>query len=280
MVFGRSVSRESRIARTRKKMREYEMEKGKGFMEDIDDLLCESAIAGDVVALRELLGRGADAKKNDSRALREASRYVHEDCIKELIPVSDVSACFSEALCLASFAGSLNCVRMLLPFSSPKDNDSEALRWAVSNGWRDIVDTLIDASDLSCGNFSILRIASSKGRAEILRSLMSKCDASSCAEGLIFESAVNGHDECLSFLLDKYGDSVEVENAFMMTIRNGHERCLSLFYEKVPEKFFCLEEKKHFLSESDIDFAKSIKESTLLKKKMECLKVPSRELGL
>ena len=84
-----------------------------------------------------------------TEALNLASVNGHAECVKLLIPVSDLKSNDSCALRLASRNGHTECVKLLIPVSNAKDIDSFALRLASENGRTDCVELLLPHSDIS-----------------------------------------------------------------------------------------------------------------------------------
>ncbi len=58
----------------------------------LDEVLSSAARNGDREGVRKALADGADPKADVSLALRMASEYGHADCVRLLIPVSDLKA--------------------------------------------------------------------------------------------------------------------------------------------------------------------------------------------
>jgi hypothetical protein len=87
--------------------------------EELNGRLISAARWGNLTALEQALADGAQTRRGDSWALREAALGGHADCVKLLIPVSDPKAHESYALRWAAHEGHADCVALLLPASDP-----------------------------------------------------------------------------------------------------------------------------------------------------------------
>lgn len=104
---------------------------------DVDQDLRDTAKAGDMSNMRDLLARGANPRSQDARALELAAENGHVECVELLLEVSDAKEQNSLALRLAAENGHAECVKVLLPASDAKAEEFLALRWAVEKGYEE-----------------------------------------------------------------------------------------------------------------------------------------------
>jgi hypothetical protein len=143
-------------------------------------------LRGDELALRSAVA-GASCP-SASKALAEAARHGHLECVQLLIPVSDPKADDSAALRLAAEHGNWECARLLIPVSDPKADHSQTLRWAAEDGHDELVVLLLPLSDpLALGRKDGLNAAATArvgGQYEIARMIdafVESLDLSACS---------------------------------------------------------------------------------------------------
>lgn len=123
---------------------------------------------GDIAGVARLLALRAYSRTHTTKALCEASRNGHAECVKILIPLSDPKANGSEPLCEAATNGHVECVKILIPVSEPKANNSEALRLAAGKCHVDTFKLLLSVSDPLIEMKGILSKAIGYGETDIL----------------------------------------------------------------------------------------------------------------
>lgn len=109
-----------------------------------NDLLLFAARDGNVAEVCRLIPI-SDPKAYSSEALRLAAQYGRTECVKLLIPVSNIRG--SYALKIAADYGHTQCVELLIPVSDPKAKDSSALSGASFYGHTPCVELLYPVSD-------------------------------------------------------------------------------------------------------------------------------------
>lgn len=77
--------------------------------------LARAAENGRLIVIQGLLAAGADALEDSSRPLFLAARAGHADCVRALIPSSNVLASRGKALRVSAIHGRVDCARLLLP---------------------------------------------------------------------------------------------------------------------------------------------------------------------
>ena len=200
---------------------------------DIDQELVDASEEGNKDKVFELLARGADARCQESAALRHAATNGHEECVRLLLPASDPKAAESEALRRAARNGHAECVRLLLPVSAPKAEESEALRWAVENGHEECVRLLLPASDPKAAESEALRRAAWNGHEECVRLLLPMSDAKANGSEALRGAAGNGHAECVK-LLAALGSRHELKKALEEAMDEGESKIAALLIEQEP----------------------------------------------
>ena len=175
----------------------------------LNDALVDSAAAGNLGEMSNLLGQGADPKAELARALRLAAKNGHAECVALLLPISDPKALNSHALCLASFNGHAECVDLLLPFSDSEAAMPVALSWAAENGHAECVKRLLSRESPSPENALManprpFHLAIGAGRASVVALMLAH--EPSLAELIDFElahwaAADRGHHELAALFL-------------------------------------------------------------------------------
>jgi ankyrin repeat protein len=140
--------------------------------EELNGRLAQAAGLGDLAALEQALGDGADALAGGSAALSAAAKGGHMECVRLLIEVSDPTDGNSRALQLAARRGCAECVKLLIPVSDPLAGDSYALQLAARGGHVECVKLLIPASDPLTDDSLALRWAAQEGHAECVGLLL------------------------------------------------------------------------------------------------------------
>lgn len=161
-----------------------------------------AAQQGDLVALRALLNTSSP-KANNNRALWLAARYGHEQCVRELIAVSDFSYFkegFPSPLEIASEMGNTSCVALLLQHSHTSTHLPACVR-AAENGCVDVVELLLPYI-LSNETDALWKAAGSGGSVEIVARM--EAALHNLQYGLALEKAsVEGHTLCVEYLATK-----------------------------------------------------------------------------
>lgn len=132
--------------------------------------LVRASHRGELATIDALLAQGADPKEEDSRPLRQAAGAGHAECVRKLLPHSDIPE--SNALVWASAAGHIECVRILIPEGKPSGKGCQALVAAAKNGHAECVKLLIPASFPAQDSSHALRMAARNGHVECARLLL------------------------------------------------------------------------------------------------------------
>lgn len=168
---------------------------------ELDHSLAASARLGDAEQVRLCLMAGADARHNGSAALTWAAINGSAECVKLLIPVSDVQAHDSMALRRAAESGHAECVDLLIPASGTGESCFLALNAAVENGHVECVKILLPRTNVRHKNFYALQIAAARGYAGCVSLLLPQSAALLDQHGFVAEILWKGRVDILAQLL-------------------------------------------------------------------------------
>lgn len=149
-----------------------------------DELLIEAAQQGNLERVLRLLPY-ANARSDDSSALRAAALYGHTCCMEALLPHSDVNARKCSPLRMAFLYNHSACVRLLvepsIPFICQDDNESfrfsEIIRCGVEGNNPALLDIVPLVGQLpSAEQTFILHMAVRFEREEFIKKVLPLCD--------------------------------------------------------------------------------------------------------
>ena len=198
---------------------------------ELNDALVDSAAAGNLGEMSNLLGQGADPLFCDSRALVLAAREGHAECVKLLIPISDPEATESLALALAARRGHVECVKLLIPVSNPKANDSSALLQAAYHGRSDCVELLIPVSNPEAKDSEALAMAAEAGRLECVRLLIPFSNPNAQSSDALCLACGDGHIDCAKLLIP-VSTQGKINAALGWSVFYGQTECVKLLLPK------------------------------------------------
>ena len=143
---------------------------------NINRLLFQSSIKGELNLVKEAIHRGANIHANNEEALRWASRNGHLETVKYLVENgADIHANDESTLHYASYYGYLEVVKYLVENGADIHiNNEEALRYASENGKLDVVKYLVNlGADIHVNNDEALIWASESKHLEMVKYLNS-----------------------------------------------------------------------------------------------------------
>lgn len=165
----------------------------------LDQRLAASAASGSLDAMRRLILDGANPRFDKGLALAKAAKNGHAECVRFLIPISDMAE--SSAVCLAALHGHIECVKLLASLCDHKAN-ALALGWAVGNGHMECATILASAldpeGDLDYGHD--LRVAAHQGNIDGIKMLAPFCSLSNDPSPL-FMAVEAGQAKSVSLIL-------------------------------------------------------------------------------
>lgn len=141
---------------------------------NLNHSLALSASSGDLAAIIELLGQGADPLFQNSQALCIAAMRGHAECVKLLAPISNAMASESRALVYAATHGHAECVALLIPFCSSKADNSIALLWAGGKDCLECFKLISPISEPLIGLTTVLCEAIDFGHADIVSFMLAQ----------------------------------------------------------------------------------------------------------
>ena len=123
-----------------------------------DNSLVVAATNGDVEQVRAWL-EVANPAADDYLPLFRAIRHGHMDCVKELIPVSNITHNIERAVLLAARWKEFECLKMLLEYTTPSTQLHEALAISAHNNDCACLELLWTHTDAKFNNSYALRAA-------------------------------------------------------------------------------------------------------------------------
>lgn len=141
---------------------------------NVDTMMIEAALAGDVAGVVAALEHGASANANEAAALRCAAKNGYVDIARVLVASgADVRVHTDVSLRDAANGGYTEIVQLLIDHGANSNVfNGLALRWAAMNGHDRIVGLLIANGDIHAHGDSPLRWAAIRGHDDIVRRLL------------------------------------------------------------------------------------------------------------
>jgi hypothetical protein len=183
------------------------LEQGADIHAKEDLALRQASKWGQLDVVKLLLDRGANIHSRNDGALHEASQEGHLDVIKLLLDRgANIHSQNDWALRWASREGNLDMVRLLLNRGADVHADNgEALLWASLGGYRDVVELLLDrGANIHVQNDRALRVASKEGHLDVVELLLDRgADVHADNDGALRMARYRGHQDIVQLLLER-----------------------------------------------------------------------------
>ena len=205
---------------------------------DLDKLLIDSAISGNLTVINDLLAKGVDPRLGSSSALRKAASNGHVECVKALIPVSDPTADHCDAAVGAAASGRAECLRLLLPLCGGAflpDALADSLVWSSQNGHSECVKILLDfCSPDSNTKAAALSLAAEHGRLECLLLLLPASPSLANDSEPLRLASKHGASDCVRALLPVSPSIFEDDRPLRAAVNHGQAHVLSAMLDHHP----------------------------------------------
>ena len=141
---------------------------------------------------------------NQSYPLSMAAAFGHVECVKELLPVSNVERYGGRAMAYASSKGQTSCVEILVPFAH-EDNFEQCFSIAAGRNYGAVIDILAQSNTNPVYIAGAMQSAVREGHANALSALVAHlCDTHLVQDKLhnaLTTAIRHNHTECVNIVL-------------------------------------------------------------------------------
>lgn len=202
---------------------------------DVDRSLARAGLLGDSEALAAILSLGHCSPEGCERAFINATQQGHARCVEQLIPFCDPRANDSLALRIAVITGSPECVKILIPHSN-LEGEEPALLAATFRCRLDCIALLAPESSAEV-NRKARELAAMYGFADALLLLISPqlgFVAELNGQQPLENAAKQGHAECVQLLLPVSPSLMDEPSPLREALHSGKAESLALMLAHEP----------------------------------------------